>query len=121
MKVYSVTEDQLKTMAKNCGCGKEGVDTVGNIFIDCRCKELETKLKCSQSKLTASQKFNTKLVKENKELRKALEVVEDKLDNMIGDTDPDISEDWDDETIKEEEPLFWMCREINKALIATRR
>lgn len=34
------------------------------------------------------------------------------LDNLLGDTDPDIPEDWTDEDIKNEEPLFWACREL---------
>lgn len=44
MKYYSISEDQLKTMTKNCGCPKEGVNTVGNIFIDCNCSALEQRV-----------------------------------------------------------------------------
>ena len=36
------------------------------------------------------------------------------LDRLLGDTDPNWADEWDDdeELMREEEPLFWMAREI---------
>jgi hypothetical protein len=45
---------------------------------------------------------------------KILKEVSEILDNLLGDTEPFIDPEWDDETIKDEEPLFWCTRELNK-------
>ena len=47
-------------------------------------------------------------------LEKALEGVRAVLNEELGDTDPDIPEDWTDEDIRREEPLFWAHVEIVK-------
>lgn len=41
-----------------------------------------------------------------------LKEIFDVLDMMMGDTDPYIDEDWTEDEIKTEEPLFWVTREI---------
>ena len=35
------------------------------------------------------------------------------LDNVLGDTDPNLPEDMTDDEIRIEEPLFWAVRELN--------
>ena len=34
------------------------------------------------------------------------------LDNYLGDTDPDIPEDWTDDDIRQEEPLIWIHQQL---------
>ena len=40
------------------------------------------------------------------------------LSEYLGDTDPYISEDWEDEDIKSEEPIFWVTKEIRSLIDA---
>ena len=48
--------------------------------------------------------------------RQRLEQVFDVLDGLVGDFDPEIPDDWTDEDVMIEEPLFWCCREVNRVL-----
>lgn len=43
-----------------------------------------------------------------------LSEIADVLDMKLGDTDPHIEEDWTDEEIKTEYPIFWACRALYK-------
>lgn len=92
MKIYSVTEDQLKTLAKNCGCPPDGVKTVGNIFLNCRCNEyaqliakqvenievLQYKL---SSKAEARFHENAQYAKQIEELQAKIEYLTEDLDD----------------------------------------
>lgn len=53
-----------------------------------------------------------------KEARKRIKEVANVLDNYLGDTDPDFPEDITNNEIKEEEPIFWACRELFSLLDA---
>ena len=46
-----------------------------------------------------------------------LQAVFDVLDELCGDTDPVIPDDFTDDDIREEHPLFWRCREVGKFLV----
>ena len=48
--------------------------------------------------------------------RQRLEQVFNVLDELVGDFDPEIPDDWTDEDTRIEEPLFWCCREVNRVL-----
>jgi len=47
-----------------------------------------------------------------KEAREIIEAVANVLDKYLGDTDPAFPEDFTDEDIMQEEPIFWACREL---------
>ena len=47
-----------------------------------------------------------------KEFEKKLKEIVHVLDELLGDTDPDIADGMDDESIKQEYPLFWATREL---------
>ena len=51
-----------------------------------------------------------------KEAAKRLRAIFDVLDELVGDFDPDISDDFTDEDVRVEHPLFWCCREVNRVL-----
>ena len=36
------------------------------------------------------------------------------LDKHLGDTDPQITDDWTEEEIKDEHPIYWVFTELNK-------
>ncbi len=55
---------------------------------------------------------------ENERLREVMKEVSDALDIALGDTDPDFPEDMTDDDIRDEDPVFWACKTINKALDA---
>ena len=42
------------------------------------------------------------------------------LDDYLGDTDPDFPEDMTDEEIREEEPIFWACKELSSLILDLR-
>jgi len=46
-------------------------------------------------------------------MKKDLEEILTVLDEYLGDTDPSFPEDWTEEDIKEEEPIFWICQKIS--------
>jgi hypothetical protein len=47
---------------------------------------------------------------------KVLKEVSNVLDNELGDTDPNFPEDFTDEEIAEEDPVFYACMRVNEAL-----
>ena len=51
-----------------------------------------------------------------KEAAKRLRAIFDVLDELVGDFDPYISDDFTDEDVRVEHPLFWCCREVNRVL-----
>ena len=53
-----------------------------------------------------------------RECREKMLVVLTALSEYIGDTDPDIPEDWDEDDIKAEEPLMWCCRRLSELAAA---
>lgn len=53
----------------------------------------------------------------NKSERKLIEQVADILDAELGDTEPYLPDGITDEEIREEQPLFWACRELNRILM----
>ncbi len=50
------------------------------------------------------------------EEKRKLQAIFDVLDAECGDTDPADLEDWTDDEIIEEEPIFWACRELSKLI-----
>ena len=54
----------------------------------------------------------TELEAENAAQDKAIEAVRQVLNNLLGDTDPNIPEEWTPEDIKREEPLLWCHQQL---------
>jgi len=46
-------------------------------------------------------------------MKEALEAIISVIDNLLGDTDPSIPDDYDDDDIKREYPLFWVCQQLS--------
>lgn len=59
---------------------------------------------------------NIALTEKCRKLAEALQEISTILDNYLGDTDPDIPEDWTDDDIRSEEPILYACRKANNAL-----
>ena len=57
-----------------------------------------------------------RLSRENKELKDIMKQVMDVLEEDLGDTDPYIGEDWIDDDIRDECPIFWCHMTLVKAL-----
>jgi len=49
-------------------------------------------------------------------MRSQLQKVIDTLDNLLGDTDPDLPDDMTDDEIRQEEPLFWSVTTLNEIM-----
>ena len=65
MKRYSVTENQLRTLAVNC-CRQLSIDDIGRLYPECGCPELKEKLQGAGEAITG-------LLTSEENLRKALE------------------------------------------------
>jgi hypothetical protein len=49
-------------------------------------------------------------------MKKELEEIFDVLDEYLGDTDPNIPDDMNDEEVKEEYPILWVTQQISKLI-----
>ena len=48
------------------------------------------------------------------EMLGVIKAVTDVLDTVLGDTDPEIDDDWTDEEIRDEYPIMWCMQQLTK-------
>ena len=57
---------------------------------------------------------NARIIAKAPEMLGAIKAVTDVLDTVLGDTDPEIDDDWTEEEIRDEYPIMWCMQQLTK-------